>query len=84
MPAAFHMLLMTVDYPQQAMAGPPFSVPESEVRDIYGAEFSIQTLARRDILDEEPRFRSRGLRTLTEQVYQLERPARSADEPKEL
>jgi thiopurine S-methyltransferase len=72
------MLLMTVDYPQERMSGPPFAVSESEVRALYGPEFSIQTLASRDILDEEPRFRARGLDTLAEQVFMLTRTSHLA------
>jgi len=78
MPADCKMLLMTVDYPQERMSGPPFAVSESEVRALYGPEFSIQTLASRDILDEEPRFRARGLDTLAEQVFMLTRTSHLA------
>ena len=38
------------------MNGPPFGVTADEVRDLYAAQFDIQRLAVREMLDEEPRF----------------------------
>ena len=74
LPAASRMLLVTVDYPQEQMPGPPFAVSDAEVRALYGGEFSVRRLASRDLLEMEPRFRERGVQTMAERVSLLERP----------
>ncbi len=65
------MLLVTLDYAQDEMAGPPFAVGEAEVRALYGSCFHIEPIARVDVLAENERFRQRGLTHLDEQVYRL-------------
>ena len=67
------MLLVTFDYAQTQMQGPPFAVGFEQVRALYGDRFSIDQLAGEDILDVEPRFRERGLTALWEQVFRLRR-----------
>lgn len=66
-------LLVTLDYPQAAMDGPPFAVSASEVRDLYHGGFSIEQLVHEDILEDQPQFRAKGLGTLYESVYRLRR-----------
>lgn len=70
---AVRMLLICMDYPQDEMAGPPFSVPEAEVRTLYREHFEIQSLAVVDIWAENPRFRERGMTRLDEHVLALHR-----------
>ena len=53
------------------MNGPPFSVGEPELRELYADRFRIERLAASDTLDEEPRFKERGLTALVEAVYLL-------------
>jgi len=67
------MLLLTMDYPQEQMSGPPFAVPESEVRELFAPAFSVTLLAARVDLAIEPRYQQRGLRSRTECVYLLQR-----------
>jgi thiopurine S-methyltransferase len=57
------------------MQGPPFSVEETEVRSLYEKHFRVTSLLRKDILTENPRFRERGLASLHEHVYRMERIA---------
>ncbi len=64
-------LLVTLTYDQSEMSGPPFSVDEEEVMALYSENFSVQKLAVKDILEEELRFKKRGLTALTETVYKL-------------
>jgi thiopurine S-methyltransferase len=64
-------LLITLTYPDKQMDGPPFSVSEEEVRELYSSNFSIDKLAAKNILEDEPRFRERGLTALTETAYKL-------------
>lgn len=73
LPARSNMLLITLEYDQVEMRGPPFAVLEAEVRENYQAEFSIQGLARNSIIDERPRWRKAGLTALDEVVYRLDR-----------
>lgn len=66
------ILLVSFAYEQEVMSGPPFSVPEEEVRRCFGERCRITRLAEEDILDREPRFRERGLGWLKEQAWLLE------------
>lgn len=69
------VLLVTLDYDQAEMSGPPFSVPDDEVIDLLGDRFRIDRLSELDVLAENERFRQRGLTRLSERVYSL-RPLR--------
>ncbi len=71
-PAAVRMLLITIAYDQAEMAGPPFSVPTSEVHRHYADFFSIKLLESNDIIDERPRWRNVGLTALSESVFRLQ------------
>lgn len=75
LPGNRQMLLITVDYAQSEMDGPPFSVTADEVQILYADDWQITMLERRDILAEEPRFVERGLTALQTSVFQLQRPA---------
>jgi len=72
-PTGARDLLVSFDYPQAEMNGPPFSVPQAEIRSLFGAHFDIAALGRADILASEPRFRERGLTALTETCWLLVR-----------
>jgi thiopurine S-methyltransferase len=67
------ILLVSVDYPSHQMQGPPFAVDDAEVRGLFGARFEVRSLLARNVLDESPRFRERGLTRLEERVYLLTR-----------
>ncbi len=73
LPAGAQLLLVTFDYSQEQMSGPPFSVGPDAVRNLYEAHFAIDLRASEDILDAEPRFRQRGLDALREHVFHLRR-----------
>lgn len=64
-------LLITLDYDQNQMSGPPFSVQPPEIAQLFGANHHIELLAEIDALDESPNFRRRGLTALTERVHWL-------------
>ncbi|MBD3739026.1 MAG: thiopurine S-methyltransferase, partial [Pseudomonas balearica] len=64
-------LLITLEYPQAEKAGPPFSVEQPEVEALFAAPWQQTLLERRDILDQEPRFREEGLSALATAVYHL-------------
>lgn len=71
LPTQVEMLLVTMEYPQGQMQGPPFSVSEEEVRALYARHYQVESLYTKDILVENPRFRERGLTYLLEKVYCL-------------
>lgn len=63
--------LITLEYDQAKMGGPPFSVTEDEVRDLYrGARKIIRHVAQ-DVLSDNEKFKAGGLDYLNECVYQL-------------
>jgi thiopurine S-methyltransferase len=64
-------LLLALEYAQDRMKGPPFSVPEAEVAALFGASHHITLLVREDILAQEPRFQARGLTALASCTYLL-------------
>jgi len=66
-------LLVTLEYPQAEIKGPPFSVDSAEVHRLYSRHHSIYELSRRDALGSEPRLRARGLSRLTEACYRIAR-----------
>ena len=71
LPPAAQILLITLDYPQQEMAGPPFAVSANEVEALYHEQFTIRQLSQMDVLAQEPRFQARGLSRLQESIFLL-------------
>jgi thiopurine S-methyltransferase len=71
--AGTQTLLITVEYAQEQMSGPPFSVGSGDVDNLYSANHAVQELSRQDILADEPRMRARGLTRLQEVCYRLTR-----------
>ena len=72
-PAVSNMMLITLEYDQSEMTGPPFAVPTDEVYQYYSDAFSINLLETNDIIDERPRWRKVGLTALSESVFRLDR-----------
>ena len=68
-----NMLLITLEYPQNQMQGPPFCVTEKEVTELYADIFKAQKVYDEDILslEENQRFKQAGLSSLSEKVYLL-------------
>jgi len=66
-------LLVTLAYNQDEMDGPPFSVSEEEVHELYNNKFKVEKLAGKEVIENEPRFQQRGLTALTETAYKLTR-----------
>ncbi len=65
--------LITFHYPQDQMAGPPFSVSAQEVQALYEENFVIESLAVRDILAKAPRIADRGLTGFVQEMFALRR-----------
>jgi len=71
LPRAIQILLITVDYPQPEMLGPPFSVSSGEVEALYREYAEVHLLAHLEVLAQNPRFQQRGLSRLQENIFQL-------------
>jgi thiopurine S-methyltransferase len=71
LPSGCEGLLITLEYPQQQKAGPPFSVEPDEVARLFDLPWHADPLERRDILAQEPRFRAEGVSALGTAVYRL-------------
>lgn len=71
LPPAIRILLVTFDYPQAEMSGPPFAVSTAEVEALYGKRTDIRLLAKFDVLTENPRFQQRGVSRLQESIFLL-------------
>ncbi|MEO8342281.1 MAG: thiopurine S-methyltransferase [Gallionella sp.] len=71
LPPATQILLITLDYLQTEMQGPPFSVSADEVAALYGEHAEVHLLAQLDVLAQNPRFQQRGLSRLQENVFLL-------------
>lgn len=72
LPTPAPLLLVTLEYAEGAIVGPPFSVTETEVQSLYGDYYAIERLYVHDALSENARFREKGLSYLTEKVYRLQ------------
>ncbi|HEY4582952.1 MAG TPA: thiopurine S-methyltransferase [Lysobacter sp.] len=73
LPTGCRGLLVTLEYPQHEKQGPPFSVPEAEVRALFGPDWQVDVLVRRDILAAQPGFTAEGVTALDTVAYRLER-----------
>ncbi|MDY0248920.1 MAG: thiopurine S-methyltransferase [Pseudomonas sp.] len=62
-------LLMTLDYPQAEMKGPPFAVAPEQVEQLLSDTFIIECMESRDILEQEQRFKNVGITRLFDYVY---------------
>lgn len=65
------MLLITLDYDQGVMSGPPFSVHQEEINQLYSFA-TVKQLYRNNIIDQEPKFQSKGLKEFYETAYSIE------------
>ncbi|MCK4710077.1 MAG: thiopurine S-methyltransferase, partial [Gammaproteobacteria bacterium] len=70
-PVGTPMLMVTLDYDQNIMQGPPFSVPVSEITALYQSEYQLDVLLSSEQIEERPRWRERGLESLLESALRL-------------
>ena len=66
-------LLIAVEYPPEQMKGPPFPLMRDTIESLYADRYSIEELARHEILELEPRLKARGLTELREVCYRMTR-----------
>lgn len=66
------MLLLSFDYEQSLMAGPPFAVGAGEIHAHYQPYYErLELLEVRDVIEQEPKFKERGLTSLKQLVYKI-------------
>lgn len=71
-PSGIRTLLITLEYPQEEMDGPPFSVTDAEVAALFRRRHHCTLLHEEDVLGQAPRFREQGLTRLYQKVFLLE------------
>ena len=62
-------LMITFSYPKEQMQGPPFSLPNEEVEQLFSSGFDIELLEQLELEDEK----DRGLSNVSSSVYKLTR-----------
>ncbi len=65
------ILLISLDYAQEEMAGPPFSVPEQEIRRHF-SDYTVTKLYRDEGDENHPRIKRNSLSRFAEEVYLIE------------
>ncbi|AIW13916.1 thiopurine S-methyltransferase [Vibrio tubiashii] len=65
------ILLVTLDYDQELMPGPPFAVPESEVRALYDG-YKITKLESNEEAEKHPKIAKHESARFAEEVYLIE------------
>ena len=70
-PDGTNMLLLTLEYDQVTVAGPPFSVGQSEVEALFQARSQIELLDAMTVQDLPPKFAAAGLPEVTQAVYHI-------------
>ncbi len=73
LPPGCEILLVSLEYPEHQMEGPPFSISDAEIEALYGQAFEIEHLESCDTLERNPRFREQGLSELRESCFRLRR-----------
>jgi thiopurine S-methyltransferase len=66
-------LMVTLEYPEHEKQGPPFSVREAEVRDLFEPDWNVDVLVRRDILAYQASWRNEGVTALRAVAYRMQR-----------
>jgi thiopurine S-methyltransferase len=70
-PDGARMLLLTLEYDQSRIDGPPHSVPEAEVRALYDGRCEVEVLHRRVARELPPSFAAASVDDAVEVVYRI-------------
>ena len=65
------ILLVSLDYPQEELSGPPFSVPQHEIADLF-ADFDVTLLNCNDVDAAHPQRAKKGLSRFAETVWLIQ------------
>lgn len=69
------IVLLSFEYDEDEMGGPPFSVGRDEIVDLYEPAWEATEVVRHDVLERSDDLRARGLTALMETMTVLRRPA---------
>ena len=72
LPANSRGLVVTLEYDQSLLAGPPFSVRDEELRQGF-AGWQVDQLEAVEVIEDSPKFVQAGASSLLERVYRLSR-----------
>ncbi|MNH36989.1 Thiopurine S-methyltransferase [compost metagenome] len=72
LPASCRGVVVTLDYDQSLLAGPPFSVGDEELRQGF-AGWQVDELEVVQVIGESPKFLQAGASSLLERVYRVSR-----------
>jgi thiopurine S-methyltransferase len=64
-------VMITLDYDQAQMDGPPFAVLDDEVRRLFGGVWALKILEDQDVLSASGKFLEAGVTRLEERVYRV-------------
>jgi len=70
-PEHAHVLLITLEYEQSLVQGPPFSVTEEEVNNLYSPRCRVNRIGRLTTQDIPPKFAKAGVESVDEAVYHI-------------
>ena len=73
LPADASIFLISFEYDQAEMNGPPFAVTSDEIADLYADVFTPEVVVSVEVLGDNPDLRARGLSRLTETLTMLRR-----------
>ena len=71
LPQGVQGVLITLDYDQAQIPGPPFAVGDDEVKRLLGDLWQVQALEEQDVLGESWKFLQAGVTRLEERVYRV-------------
>eukprot|EP00243_Klebsormidium_subtile_P004705 TRINITY_DN18861_c0_g1_i1.p1 TRINITY_DN18861_c0_g1~~TRINITY_DN18861_c0_g1_i1.p1 ORF type:complete len:166 (-),score=36.78 TRINITY_DN18861_c0_g1_i1:275-772(-) len=67
------ILLVGMNYNQEEMSGPPYSIDSKEVDRLFGHGYDIKRPTSNDVLKDYPRFVEKGCTALREESFLLEK-----------
>ena len=72
-PRGVKTLLISLDYDGVQMNGPPFPVPRAGIEALFQPHASVRLLEDREVIATHPHFKAKGVMSLRESAYVLER-----------
>lgn len=71
-PQKIPILMVTLEYDQNVMSGPPFSVPVEEIEGLFEPDYRLTRLITQEQINERERWREKGLKSLLETALRLD------------
>lgn len=71
LPSHCKLLLVSLEYPQSEMQGPPFSVGNDEIKSLFSTTWDITTITENILGRDDPFSKRKGLSDMKECIYLL-------------